>query len=141
MSQSTIVVLLIAIVAVLVIIGIVMAARGRGTRLRDLPPESKEKYATSWRAIETRFIESPQEAVREADRVAVGLLSERGASLHDERHVPSELREARKAAASDQGRQGTEGMRQAMVHYKRLVEDAVGDTGVRREGYRREVAS
>lgn len=143
MSQTAIIVLVIAIVVVLAIIGIVLAAtRGRGSRLRDLPPESKDRYVTMWQTIEAKFIENPGEAVREADRCAVGILSERGATLHDERSVPDELRQARQAAASDKGRQGTEGMREAMVHYKRLVEDAVGDLSKARDrSYRREVAS
>lgn len=140
MSQTAIVVLVIAIVVVLAIIGIVLAVRGR-SRLRDLPPESKDRYARTWQAIEAKFIEDPADAVREADRCAVGLLSERGAKLHDEHSMPNELRRARQAAASDKGRQGTEGMREAMLHYKHVVEDAVGDTGKMREGYRREVAS
>ena len=92
-------------------------------------------------AIESKFIENPAEAVREADRCVVGILSERGAKLHDDRSMPEDLRAARQATASDKGRQGTEGMREAMMHYKRVVEDAVGDTGKMREGYRREVAS
>lgn len=141
MSQTALTVLIVAIVAVIVIIAIVVAATRSRTRLRDLPPESKDKYRRSWQMVETRFIEDPADAVREADRVAVGVLSERGATLHDERGTPDELRKARECASSDQGRQGTEGMREAMVHYKRIVEDAVGDTSPTREDYRREVAS
>lgn len=141
MSQSALIVLVIAIVAVLAIVGIVMAVRGGRSRLHDLPPESKDRYLRMWQAIEAKFIENPAEAVREADRCAVGTLSERGAPLHDERNLPDELRQARQAAASDKGRQGTEGMREAMLHYKRLIEDAVGDTSKMREGHRREVAS
>lgn len=142
MSQTALIILVIAIVAVLAIIGIVIAAtRRRQPKLHDLPPESKDRYARTWMAVEAKFIEDPAEAVREADRCAVGILSERGATLHDDRSVPDELKQARQAAASDKGRQGTEGMREAMLHYKHVVENAVGDTGKMREGYRREVAS
>src|SRR5579864_756778 len=142
MSQTAITVLIVAIVAVIVIVAIVAAAsRARGSRMRDLPPESKERYLRTWQNIEARFIESPAEAVREADRAAVGILSERGVTLHDEGSIPNELRKAREAAASDRGQQGTEGMREAMVSYKHIVEDAIGDTSMMREGYRREVAS
>lgn len=141
MSQTAIIVLVIAILVVLAIIGIVMATRGGRSRLHDLPPESKDRYMRMWQAIEAKFIDNPAEAVREADRCAVGLLSERGVTLHDERKVPDDLQKARMAAASDKGRQGTEGMREAMVHYKRIVEEAIGDMSKMREGYRREVAS
>ncbi len=141
MSHTALTILIVAIIAAIVIIAIVVAATRNRARLRELPPESKDRYLRSWQAVEARFIDSPEEAVREADRIAVGVLSERGATLHDERSVPDDLRRARSAAASDKGRQGTEGMREAMVCYKRIVEDAIGDTSRTREGYRREVAS
>lgn len=140
--NSTMLLIAIVVVAALVIVGLVAAfAGGRGVRLRSLPDESRDRFAMTWRSIEQRFIEDPRGSVQEADKTAVMILSERGATLHDERRVPNELREARTAARSDQGREGTEGMRQAMVHYKRIVEDAVGSERIRREGYRREVAS
>ena len=141
MSHTALTILIVAIIAAIVIIAIVFAATRNWVRLRELPPESKDRYLRSWQAVEARFIDSPEEAVREADRIAVGVLSERGSTLHDEKSVPDDLKRARSAAASDKGRQGTEGMREAMVCYKRIVEDAVGDTSRTREGYRREVAS
>src|SRR4029077_1267794 len=98
----------------------------RRSRLRPLPAESRDRFARTWSEIESRFIDDPHAAVQEADRVAVMILSERGATIPDGREVPEDLRHAREAARSDEGRQGTEGMRKAMVHYKRIVDDAVG---------------
>ena len=69
------------------------------------------------------------------------ILSERGATMPDGRDVPEDLQHARAAASSDEGRQGTEGMRKAMVHYKRIVDDAVGSARDGRDASRREVAS
>jgi hypothetical protein len=137
-----IVVLVVVVVAVIAIALIAALARGRTRGLRPLPEESRDRFATTWRSIESRFIEDPAAAIREADKVAVMILSERGATLDDTRSVPDDLRQAREAAASDEGRQGTEGMRRAMVHYKGIVDDAVGTTRMKRdEEYRREVAS
>ena len=143
MTQTMIVVLVVVVVAVIAIALIVALARGRSTRgLRPLPDESRDRFATTWRSIESRFIEDPAAAIREADKVVVMILSERGATLDDTRSVPDDLRKAREAAASDEGRQGTEGMRRAMVHYKGIVDDAVGTSRMKRdEEYRREVAS
>ncbi|TMD97205.1 MAG: hypothetical protein E6I72_07145 [Chloroflexi bacterium] len=142
MSQSTLLVLVIGIVVVLIVIGLIAAMTGRrGMRLRSLPDESRDRYARSWQAIESRFIEEPRAAVQEADRVVVMILSERGATLEGHKRMPDELRRARDAAASDEGRQGTEGMRRAMVHYKHMVDDAVGTARMKRDDYRREVAS
>lgn len=139
--NSTLLVIVIAAVVLLVVIGLVAAfAGGRTSRMRKLPDESRERFARQWRMIETRFIDDPRGAVQEADKMAVMLLSERGAKLEDGKHMPDELRRAREAAASDQGRQGTEGNRMAMVHYKRIVDDGVGSERMTPEG-RREVAS
>jgi hypothetical protein len=142
MDQNTLIVIVIGVIALLIVIGLIMAMRGRrGMSMRQLPQESRERYARSWWAIESRFIEDPRAAVQEADRVVVMLLGERGATLDDGKKMPDDLRQAREAASSDQGRQGTEGMRRAMVHYKRLVDDAVGTSRLKREESRREVAS
>lgn len=140
MSHTALIVLIVVVVAAIVIAGIVLAATRNRMRLRDLPPESKDRYLRSWQGVEAKFIDNPEDAVRDADKVAVGVLSERGATLHDERSVPDDLRRARQAAASDKGREGTEGLREAMVCYKHIVEDGVGDTRRMREGHRREVA-
>ena len=142
MSQSTLVVIVIGVIALLIVIGLVAAMRGRqGMRLRQLPDESRDRYARSWWAIESRFIEDPHAAVQEADKLVVMMLGERGATLENDKRIPDDLRQAREAAKSDEGRQGTEGMRRAMVHYKHLVDDAVGTSRMQREDYRREVAS
>jgi hypothetical protein len=140
--NSTMVLIVIVVVVALVVIGLIAALVGRrGSRLRPLPEESRDRFATMWRSIEQRFIEDPRGAVQEADKAAVMILSERGATLHDDGRVPNDLRDAREAARSDEGREGTEGMRRAMVHYKRIVDDAVGSERLRRDDYRREVAS
>ena len=131
----------ILIVAILILLGTGIAVvLNRRPRLRSLPAESVERFSRSWQAVESRFIDDPRAAVQEADRVIVMMLTERGATMHDERHVPDDLRSARAAAASDEGRQGTEGLRKAMVHYKRIVVAAVGSPKKDRETSRREVA-
>ncbi len=142
MTQTMTVLLIVAVVAVIAIALIVAVTRGRFGGLRPLPDESRDRFARSWKAVESRFIEDPASAMREADKLVVMVLSERGATLDDTRRVPEDLRKAREAAASEEGRSGTEGMRRAMVHYKAIVDDAVGTTRMKPdEEYRREVAS
>jgi hypothetical protein len=137
MALTALVILAIAIVVVLIVIGIGFAMRQR-SRLRPLPPESRDRYARSWREIESRFDKNPAAAVQEADRIGVLILSERGATIHDARLVPDHLREARQAAASNSG---VEGLRLAMLHYRLIVDDALGVIRSSREGTRPEVAS
>ena len=140
--NGTVVVLVVAVIAAAIVIGLIAAfARSRAPRLRALPEESRDRFARSWGSAETQFIDDPRGAVTEADKIVVMILSERGATLDDDRGMPREMRLARESAASDQGRQGTEGMRMAMVHYKRIVDDAVGADHMRGGEQRREVAS
>ena len=139
MSQT----LVIAIVVVAIIVAVVLVALAlsrRRSRLRDLEPEVRARYAASWRDIEARFIDHPREAVAEADRLVMSLLRERGHPVEDERRMPGDVRGARHAMQADES--GTEGMRRAMLRYRKVVDDAVGsDRRQRVEGRNREIAS
>jgi hypothetical protein len=141
MSQS-LVIALIVIAAIVVIAVVAVLARTVGKpRLRALPDESKDRFAQSWHAIETRFIDDPRAAAQEADKTAVMILSERGATVSDENHMPEDLRRARAATRGERGMQDTEALRQAMKHYKAIVDDAVGTSRLAPERGRREMAS
>jgi flagellar basal body-associated protein FliL len=75
LSQSAIVLLIVAIVVIAIVIALA-ATFSRRSRLRPLPEESRDKYARSWRGVENRFIDDPTGAVNEADRMVVMMLSE-----------------------------------------------------------------
>lgn len=123
--DSTVLTFVIVAVIALIIIGLI-AAFTRRTRMRSLPDESKVRFAQAWRAIEAKFVDDPAGAVRDADALAISILRERGATMEDDRHLPEELRSAREAARVDEGQTGTEGLRNAMLRYQRMVDDAVG---------------
>jgi hypothetical protein len=131
-------ILIVAVVVILIAIGVGVAMMQR-SRLRPLPDEAKGRYLNSWRAVEARFVDDPHAAVREADQLVVSLLRDRGARMEDGRGLPEDLVKAREASRAGDGE--TEGMRKAMLHYKHLVEDAVGDTSPQsRASGRKEVA-
>ena len=138
MDTTTIVVLGIIILAVIVI-GLVMASRGRmrGPALKALPPESRDRYVTQWGKIESRFVDSPDDAVREADALLLALLGEREHPLAEDK-LPANMRRARREAVGQEGKGGTEGMRQALLHYRAVIEEHArpeerGETKGRRE--------
>ena len=138
MDTTTIVVLGIIILAVIVI-GLVMASRGRmrGPALKALPPESRDRYVTQWDKIESRFVDSPDDAVREADALLLALLGEREHPLAEDK-LPANMRRARREAVGQEGKGGTEGMRQALLHYRAVIEaharpEERGETKGRRE--------
>ncbi|HET9781241.1 MAG TPA: hypothetical protein VFR33_05630 [Candidatus Dormibacteraeota bacterium] len=142
MSQSLLIALIVIVAIVVIAIVAVLARTAGKQRLRALPDESKDRYAHSWRAIETRFIDDPRGAVQEADKTAVMILGERGGNVSDENHMPDELRKARAALRDERGSTNdTEGLRRAMQHYKAIVDDAVGSSRLEPEHGRREMAS
>lgn len=141
MSGMTLVILVVilAVVVIAIVLGVTMMQR---SRLRALPEESRARYAQTWSAIQGRFIEDPRAAVSEADQMAVAMLRERGAPMEDERKMPRELMQARDAARTEEGSPGdTEGMRNAMLRYQHIVDDAIGESMRKpKETGRREVA-
>jgi hypothetical protein len=136
-----------AIGVVILILGIVilMALRGRAAQaprpaLRPLPVEAVDRYAAAWDRIESHFMNAPEDAVREADALALALLGERQHPLAEEQ-LPREMRRARRAAAGKEGR-GTEGLRRAMLHYRLVIEQlAVSPVERERARSKREIAS
>nr|WP_074467993.1 hypothetical protein [Streptomyces sp. WMMB 714] len=89
-----------------------------------LPPHVREQYVTRWAAAQERFVESPQEALAEAERLLAGLAQARGfpgperpdehvdaLSVHHAHHVEG----YRRVHAAAAGLSGTEEMREAML--------------------------
>ena len=92
--------------AVLVIVLVLMLARGgRRVNHADLAPladESRDRYLTEWDRIETRFVDAPEEAVREADSVVMSVLRERRHPL-ETRRLPRDVEKARRDASRGRG--------------------------------------
>jgi hypothetical protein len=115
--------------SVLLIAVILLFGRGEGgrlgpARLAPLSNESRDRYLMDWKRLETRFLEAPVEAAREADAVVISVLRERGHPLGP-RELPRDVREARREASAT-GRDQTEGLRRAMLRYRAVVERMVG---------------
>lgn len=143
LSQTALIALIVLGVVVIAAAIALAVMLSRRSNLRPLPEESRDRYARSWRGVENRFIDDPAGAVQEADRVVVLMLSEQGAPLSDPQRMPPELRAAREEGARERDGRSTEGMRRALVQYKRLIDAGVGSERIRREheGGRPEVAS
>jgi hypothetical protein len=107
--------------------------------IRPLAPEAQVRYAAEWADVQERFVDQPQQAVTEAQRLVVAVRSERGypAEGHDQiaadlsvEHAPvlAHYRIAedisRTAAAGDAS---TEDLRQAMIHYRVLFGALLGE--------------
>jgi hypothetical protein len=140
MDTGTLVTILVVALVVVVLLFLVRAA-GIGRRrpqLRPLPAESRDRYINEWDEIETKFVDAPEQAVREAEALVMSVLREVGHPLA-ERDLPQDVQRAHRLGYSS--RDKTEGMRQALLHYRAVMERMVGpEDKARREQRRREMA-
>jgi hypothetical protein len=140
MDQGTLVAIGVVALVVIVLLLLIRAASAgrRRPRLRALPAESRERYISDWDDIESKFVESPEQAVREAESLVMSMLRERGHPLTD-RDLPQEMKRAHKLGYSSRDR--TEGMRQALLQYRGVMEQMMGSAeDARGEQRRREMA-
>ena len=95
MDTGTLITLLVVALVVVVLLFLLRAAGvGRGRpKLRPLPQDSRDRYVTEWDEIETKFVDSPEQAVREAEALVMSVLRERGHPLTD-RDLPQEVQRA-----------------------------------------------
>ena len=115
------------------------ARRVQMLHLRDLPPRDRDRYLDRWRGAQTRFVDEPAPAVSEAAVLVkevmvargypMGDFDQRAADLSvDHPRVVENYREARRIAlASESGRTTTEELRRAMVLYRALFEELLGE--------------
>jgi hypothetical protein len=120
-----------------------LASRQRrvaGLDIRPLDPAARARYAQNWTAVQEQFVDSPQEAVMAAQRLVMTVMQERGypteggdqmvADLSvDHANVLDHYRAAydiNQRAADNQA--STEDLRQAMIHYRALFQDLLGET-------------
>jgi hypothetical protein len=103
--------------------------------VRPLAPADRERFADSWRRVQSRFVDGPAGAVAEADQLLGDLMSTRGypVSDFDQRAadisvdhplVLANYRTAHEIALRQaKGQADTEELRQAMIHYRSLFDE------------------
>ena len=108
--------------------------------IRPLDPRTREQYATKWTEVQERFVDAPSFAVTEADALVTAVMAERGYPTDDFEQRLSDLSVAHAATldhyrnahdiSSRAARQEatTEELRQAMVHYRALFQELLGDS-------------
>ena len=111
------------------------AKRVSTLQIRPLSPADAQRFDEAWRGVQARFVDEPQGAVSEADRLVgevmaargypVGEFEQRVADISvDHPDVVMNYRAAREIAVlHSAGKANTEDLRQAMVHYRALFQD------------------
>ena len=103
--------------------------------IRPLTTAARDRFLERWRTTQERFVDEPEGAVSDADRLVTEVMRERGYPVDDfEQRAADvsvdhpELVENYRAAhdisrRSRDGQASTEDLRQAMVHYRSLFEE------------------
>lgn len=120
-----------------------LAQRQRRVRkldIRPLSPEAQEQYSVRWMSLQERFVDDPEDAVAQSQTLVAEVMRERGYPTEHSDQVAADLsvehaktignfraaEEISQQAAA--GTASTEDLRQAMIHYRALFRDLLGDT-------------
>lgn len=108
-------------------------------RLKEIPTEQRQRLQREWKDTQARFVDEPEPAMADAERLVDEAMAARGYPVGDDfdqryddlsveyGHVLNNYREGREImAARDDGQEvSTEDLRQAMVHYRELFTEVV----------------
>ncbi|MCP2321806.1 hypothetical protein HDA40_000313 [Hamadaea flava] len=110
--------------------------------LRPLTPDARSRYADEWQEVQARFVDAPEDSVGAADEVVTRLVGEIGYPTgdYDDQVAQLSVDHARTLSAyrraheiSERARRheaSVEELRQAVVQYRELVADLLGEEPV-----------
>jgi hypothetical protein len=113
--------------------------RVKGLEIRPLDPAARDSYLAQWTTIQQQFVDSPTEAVTAAQSLITSVMADRGYPTEDVDQITADLSVdhantlGRFRTAQDisgrvtDGSASTEDLRQAMVHYRALFQDLLGE--------------
>jgi hypothetical protein len=114
-------------------------ARHDELELRPLSDASRKRYTEQWQEMQSGFVDRPQVALADADRLITDLMRERGYPVDDfdtrsdlvsvdHPDVVQNYRAAHGVAVKTvEGRTSTEDLRQAVISYRALFEEMLVD--------------
>jgi len=113
--------------------------RVEGFAIRPLAASDRERYFESWRKVQAEFVDDPKKSVSEADQLLGDVMSTRVYSVSefeqrsadisvDHPLVVENYRAAHEIVMRHaSGQATTEDLRQAMIHYRTLFDELVGE--------------
>jgi hypothetical protein len=115
--------------------------RVRKLDIKPLPEAARARYLAQWQTIQEQFVDSPEAAVTEAYDVVTTVMRERGYPVTDDEQVAADLSVEHAATVGHfrsaqaitrevaHGSVATEDLRQALIHYRELFADLLGEPG------------
>ena len=118
-----------------------LLARAEEVKSFEIVPLSatdRERYVRDWKRVEQHFVERPTMAVAEADEVVADVMRVMGYPMGDfDKHaahlsvthprVVEHYRSGHRVITGTPGSASTEDLRQAMLHYRALFEELIGE--------------
>jgi hypothetical protein len=113
--------------------------RVKGLEIRPLDPAARDSYLAQWTTIQQQFVDSPTDAVTAAQSLITSVMADRGYPTEDVDQITADLsvdhaetlgrfRTAQEISGRvADGTSSTEDLRQAMVHYRALFQDLLGE--------------
>ncbi|MEV7571273.1 hypothetical protein [Streptomyces tanashiensis] len=112
--------------------------------IKPLSSGARERYSDRWRGVQEEFVDRPEGAVHDADRLVSSLMHERGYPTEgfeqqtrdlsvEHGHTLEHYRAAHEINTLSSSQQATtEQLRGAMVHYRALFDELLSDGGAPR---------
>ncbi len=125
-----------------------LASRQRRVRSLDIRPlttGARTEYSAQWATIQERFVDHPAAAVSQAQQLVTAVLRDRGYPTEGYDQIMADLsvEHARTlehyrtahgiSESAEDGSASTEDLRQAMIHYRAMFDDLLGDGADGRE--------
>ncbi|GHI02787.1 hypothetical protein AQI88_38210 [Streptomyces cellostaticus] len=109
--------------------------------IKPLSPVSRDRYTREWSSVQQEFVDRPQDAVHDADRLVTSLMHDRGyptegfdqqmkdLSVEHGRTLDHYRAAHEVESLSTHSEATTEQLRGAMVHYRALFDELLSDGG------------
>jgi len=117
-----------------------VSKRRGAIEVRPLSAGARDRYAEEWRQVQSHFVDQPDQAVGEADRLVAAVMVERGYPVEDfddqmdmvavdHPAVAENYRAAHGIHQRNSERlASTDDLRQALIHYRSLFEELLADS-------------
>jgi hypothetical protein len=114
--------------------------------LRPLPPAERSRYEETWRDVQAQFVDDPKGAVTTADSLVTQVMQARGYPMGDFEQRAADISVDHPAVVDNyrtahdialrhsRGQASTEDLRRAMVLYRSLFDELLGDRQLERRG-------
>ncbi|WP_225829994.1 hypothetical protein [Streptomyces sp. NK08204] len=111
--------------------------------IKPLPSAARDRYTREWSSVQQEFVDRPEDAVHDADRLVTSLMRDRGYPTEGFEQQMKDLsvehgrtlehyRAAHEVESlTTRSRATTEQLRGAMVHYRALFDELLADGGGR----------